>query len=101
VFADGRVDANWQGASKGFAGHVAVDGLQARERTSGNVPFAGTLTTNDRTAGAWQAILDRNAAQAQLRTNQVATIAALENDLVSAIQAINGLEATATSSIGG
>ncbi len=101
MFADGQVDANRQGASKSFAGHGAVDGLQAREGTSGNVPFAGTLTTNDRTAGAWQAILDHNATQAQLRTNHIATIAALEKDLVSAIQAINGLEATATSTICG
>jgi len=42
VFTDGSTDANWQGASKGFAGDVAVNGIVAAERTSGTVPFAGT-----------------------------------------------------------
>ena len=67
-FANGSQDANWQGASKGFAGEVAVNGVTAKERTSGNVPFAGTLYTNDSTLGAWQKIVDQNAGQASAST---------------------------------
>src|SRR6185436_14615827 len=54
LFTDGSKDANWQGASKGFVGDVAVNGIVASERTSGNVPYAGTIFTNDSTLGAWQ-----------------------------------------------
>src|SRR3954463_15743169 len=43
---DGIVDGNWQGASKGFVGDVAVNGLTASLRTSGTVPYAGTIYTN-------------------------------------------------------
>lgn len=42
-FANGSQDANWQGATKGFAGNVLVNGILASERTSGGVPFAGTI----------------------------------------------------------
>ena len=59
-FADGSTDANWQGATKGFVGDVAVDGIQAAERTSGGVPYAGTIYTNDSTLGAWASIVDQN-----------------------------------------
>ena len=30
-FSNGSTDANWQGATKGFIGDVAVDGIQADE----------------------------------------------------------------------
>lgn len=101
VFADGSVDANWQGATKGFAGDVVVDGLQARERTSGGVPFAGTLYTNDSTGGAWQSIVTTNAGQASLVTGQTSLVSGLEKDLVTAIQDINALAPTATASFAG
>src|SRR5262249_53877619 len=52
LFANGSQDANWQGATKGFVGNVAVDGILASERTSGGVPYAGTISTNDSTLGA-------------------------------------------------
>ena len=93
-FADGRDDANWQGATKGFVGDVAVDGIQADGRTSGSVPYAGTIYTNDVTLSAWQAIINQNAGQATGVTGEVARIAALEADLISAIQQINALPAT-------
>jgi hypothetical protein len=40
--ANGSNDANWQGASKGFAGNVVVDGIQAKERASGRSPSPAT-----------------------------------------------------------
>lgn len=93
-YSDGSTDANWQGASKGFVGDVAVDGIQASERTSGTVPYAGTIYTNDATLGAWQGIVDDNVGQASGSTGEVALITALESDLVSAFQQINALPAT-------
>ncbi|WP_064094027.1 hypothetical protein [Rossellomorea aquimaris] len=99
-FGDGRDDANWQGATKGFVGDVAVDGIQADERTSGGVPYAGTIYTNDITLGAWQDIVDQNdppevsPAQAFGSTGNVSLISNLETDLVSAFQQINALPAS-------
>jgi hypothetical protein len=93
-FANGSEDANWQGASKGFVGNVAVDGIQAKERTSGDVPYAGTIYTNDSTLGAWQKIVDQNLGQAAVSTGETARISGLENDLNSAFTQINGLTAT-------
>lgn len=93
-FADGSEDANWQAASKGFVGDVAVDGIQADERTSGTVPYAGTIYTNDTTLDAWQDIVDDNAGQASGVTGQVARINDLEADLASAFTQINALAAT-------
>ena len=68
VFTNGSGDANWQGATKGFAGDVVVNGIAAAERTSGGVPYAGTIYTNDSTLGAWQGIVDQNAGQAHAAT---------------------------------
>ena len=93
-FADARNDANWQGASKGYVGDVAVDGIQADQRTSGTVPYAGTIFTNDTTLGAWQDIVDDNPTQATGVTNQTVLIDDLENDLISAFQQINALTPT-------
>jgi hypothetical protein len=101
VFANGSQDANWQGATKGFSGDVVVDGLQARERTSGGVPYAGTLYTNDSSAGAWQGIIDQNGDQASVKTGQVELVSSLEQTLVQAIKDIGALSATPTSSFGG
>ncbi|ADL12660.1 DUF7507 domain-containing protein [Acetohalobium arabaticum] len=98
-FADGSTDANWQGATKGFVGDVAVDGIQASEGTSGSVPYAGTISTNDATLGAWQDIVDQNdppevdPAQAFASTNNGALITGLESDLANAFTQINALTA--------
>ena len=93
-FDRGNVDANWQGATKGFVGDVAVNGIVADERTSGSVPYAGTIYTNDTTLGAWQAIINQNIGQATGSTNQVARISGLQSDLYSAFAQINALPAT-------
>ncbi|GAB6139124.1 Ig-like domain-containing protein [Halanaerobaculum tunisiense] len=94
-FADANQDANWQGATKGYVGDVAVDGIQADERTSGDVPYAGTISTNDNTLGAWQQIVDQNLLQASAATNQNTLISNLEDDLISSFQQINALSVTA------
>ncbi len=93
-FANGASDANWQGATKGFAGDVVVDGLHASERTSGSVPYAGTISTNDSTLGAWQGIVDQNPTQASAATGRNALVTGLEGDLTSAISQIGSLPAT-------
>ena len=93
-FADARTDANWQGATKGFVGDVAVDGIQADERTSGGVPFAGTIYTNDSTLSAWQNIVNQNSGQASGSTGNVALISQLETSLNSAFTQINALAVT-------
>lgn len=96
VFTDGSIDANWQGATKGYVGDVGVDGLIASERTSGAVPYAGTIYTNDVTLGAWESIITQpvNAGQAFGSTGQVARIAGLEADLASAFAQIGSLPVT-------
>lgn len=94
LFTNGSVDANWQGASKGFVGNVLVDGLQARERTSGGVPYAGTITTNDGSLGAWQGIVNQNPGVAFAALNQGSTIADAEAKLAAAFTTINGLAVT-------
>jgi hypothetical protein len=100
VFTNGSTDANWQGASKGFVGNVAVDGIQASERTSGPMPYKGTISTNDTTLGAWQAIVNANStptlpvSQAFASYNNVALISGLEANLTSAFSQINALPVT-------
>lgn len=93
-FADGSTDANWQGASKGFVGDVAVDGIQASERTSGTVPYSGTIYTNDSTLGAWQKIVTDNPATATGITGDTGRISSLESDLGNAFSQIDGLSAS-------
>ncbi len=95
VFTDGRDDANWQGASKGFVGDVAIDGIQASERTSGSFAYAGTIYTNDATLGAWQAIVDNNPGQAFASYNQTTRIANLTTDLENVFTQVNALPVTA------
>jgi uncharacterized repeat protein (TIGR01451 family) len=99
LFTDGSVDANWQGASKGFAGEVWVNGLLAKERTSGNVPYSGTIHTNDTSLGAWQAIVNANpgrafASVANGSNTNVADYLAYEADLMSAFAQINAKAVT-------
>mgnify|MGYP003645838729 CR=1 FL=1 len=94
-FSNGSDDANWQGSSKGYVGDVAVDGIEAVERTSGTVPYAGTIVTNDDPLGVWQDIVADNPGQASANLGQGATISGLETDLSNAFTSINGLSATA------
>ena len=101
VFTNGSTDANWQSASKGFVGDVSVNGNTASLRTSGTVPYAGTIYTNAATLGAWQAIVTSNSppsvspAQAFASVNQTARITGLTTDLNNAFTQINALPATA------
>ncbi|MGR3783235.1 MAG: hypothetical protein ACU0DT_18470 [Albimonas sp.] len=94
VFTDGSSDANWQGATKGFSGDVAIDGISAAERTSGTVPYSGTIYSNAATLGAWQGIVTANPSTATGVTGAALRISALESDLASAFTQINGLTAT-------
>jgi uncharacterized repeat protein (TIGR01451 family) len=94
VFTDANAKANWQGATKGFVGDVAIDGIQANETTSGSVPYAGTIYTNDNTLGAWGNIVANNSGQAMSSLNQVSLISGLETDLANAFSQINALTAT-------
>ncbi|MEZ6195843.1 MAG: SdrD B-like domain-containing protein [Planctomycetota bacterium] len=96
--ADGSQDANWQGASKGFVGNVAIDGFQAGERTSGSFAFAGTISTNDSTLGAWQGIVDHNPGQASAALNDATRIQELEATLNAAFLQINALTSTSSTS---
>jgi hypothetical protein len=93
-FADGSVDANWQSASKGYLGNVIVDGIKAQERTSGSFAYAGILSTNDVSLGAWQAIVNNNAHQATAQFQQTSLVSHGEAQLAAAFAAINNLTAT-------
>jgi prepilin-type N-terminal cleavage/methylation domain-containing protein len=97
VFTDGRLDANWQSASKGFAGDVAVKGTLAKERTSGSFGFAGTIYTDDASLSSWQNIVGQkgNAGQAFAALNATSRISGLEANLAAAFAQINALPATA------
>lgn len=94
VFTNGSNDANWQGATKGFIGNVAVNGLEAAERTSGGVPYAGNLYTNAATQGSWQGILNQNLSQSNGMPNESGRISGLMNDLSNAFSTINNMPAT-------
>ncbi len=99
LFANGSQDANWQGATKGFAGNVVVDGIQAKERTSGGVPYAGTICTNDSTLSAWQNIVNQNAGQAFASLGDSCPFTAQkvsdqEAKLIAAFNYINNLPVT-------
>ena len=93
-FADGNVDANWQGATKGFVGNVLLDGIVAKERTSGGVPYAGTIYTNDTTLGAWQAIVSPNAGQASGNFGNTALVSNAKAKLLGAFAQIDALPVT-------
>ncbi|WP_300600732.1 Ig-like domain-containing protein [Niabella sp.] len=94
VFTDGSADANWQGATKGFVGNVAVSGT-AGFRTSGGVPYAGTINTNGASIGAWNSIVTQNSAQASASLNQTALMTSLAADFNRALNQINSLVSTA------
>jgi uncharacterized repeat protein (TIGR01451 family) len=94
VFTDGRNDANWQSASKGFVGNVAIDGLQAVEKTSGSFPYSGQIYTNDATLSAWGNIVSSNPSQASGVFNETARITGLTTNLESVFTQINALTVT-------
>jgi probable HAF family extracellular repeat protein len=94
VFTDGSSDANWQGASRGYAGSVAINGLKAKERTSGSFAYAGTIFTNRSQLDAWQGIVNNNPTQAASAVNQVARLNALEAELKARMVEINNLPVT-------
>jgi uncharacterized repeat protein (TIGR01451 family) len=94
VFTDGSSDANWQSSSKGYVGNVAINGLRARERTSGSFAYAGTIFTNNTRLNAWQSIVNNNSAQAATSANETARLAALEAELKARIVEINSLAVT-------
>ena len=73
---------------------MAIDGIQANESTSGGVPYAGTIYTNDTTLDAWQGIVNQNVGQASGSTGNVALISELESTLNNAFLQINALAAT-------
>lgn len=90
-FEDGSSDTNWQGATKGFYGDVAVDGINAAERTSGGVPYAGTIYTNDVTVDAFQDIIDQNVGQASSSVSETALIDDLTADFNNAWATLDAL----------
>ncbi len=94
VFTDGATDANWQSASKGYAGDVAVNGLLAQTRTSGTLAYAGTIATNAAGPGAWQRILGANLGQATVLPAQTALLDALDASLDDAFAQVDALAAT-------
>ena len=94
VYTDASSDGNWQAASKGFVGNVAVDGIQASERTSGTFDYSGTIYTNDGSAGAWEAIVSANSNTANSVVDEDDRIAVLEYDLANAMSQIDALPAS-------
>jgi PEP-CTERM motif-containing protein len=106
VFTDGSaggvIDYNLQGASKGYVGNIAVNGIAAGTnlRTSGTVPYAGTMYTNAPTLDSWQSIVDANRIpaigqnQASAVYNDVSRLSTLQIALTSAFTQINALPAT-------
>jgi hypothetical protein len=95
VFTNGSMDANWQSASKGFIGDVAINGDLAKERTSGSFGFKGKIYTNSANLGAFQQIINNNQGQAQGKYNQGSKINSLINDLNNALNQIKSLPVTA------
>jgi hypothetical protein len=93
-FSNGSVDANWQSASKGYVGNVAVNGLLAKERSSGSFAYAGTIFTNDNTLDGWQRIVGNNPSRSAAAFNEVARLTQLTAALESSFAEINALAAT-------
>jgi hypothetical protein len=91
VFTNGSAGANWQGATKGYVGNVAINGNTASFLTSGLVNYAGTVYTNGGSLGAWQSIVDANAGQATAMTY---SLNGMQGSLENAFSQINALPAT-------
>jgi hypothetical protein len=94
VFTNASQDANWQSASKGFSGDVAVDGTVLKFRTSGHFAYAGTIFTNTSSIGKWQGIIDDNKDQAQASYGQEWMITNLKSNLEYVFSRINSLTVT-------
>lgn len=94
VFTNGSQDINLQAPSKGFIGDIAIDGIQGIEKTSGTIPYAGTMYTNAGTLSNWQNIINANPGQAFSSLNQNARLTQLENELETAFALINALPVT-------
>lgn len=94
MFTNGSNDANWQGATKGFVGDAAVNGIDAKERNSGGVPYGGNIFTNDNSLGQWQNIINQNAAQSVGNFNEIDRINMLTINLNIAFAQINSLSPT-------
>lgn len=94
VFTDARNDANWQSASKGYIGDVAIDGIQAVEKTSGSFPYSGRIYTNATTLGAWATIISNNSSQASGITGETSRVTGLTTNLESVFTQINALTVT-------
>ena len=79
VFTNGSRGCQLARGDCGFVGDVAVNGISASERTSGTVPYAGTIYTNAATLGAWQDIVDDNVGQAFGATGEVTRCSGLQD----------------------
>ena len=71
-----------------------MNGIRATERTSGTVPYAGTIYSNDSTLGAWQNIVNSNPGQSAASTGKTALVNEATSQLNAAFLQINGLTAT-------
>eukprot|EP00977_Amphora_coffeiformis_P029607 scaffold41882_cov191-Amphora_coffeaeformis.AAC.1 len=96
VFLKGSTDGNWQGASKGFSGDVAVNGKICKERTSGTVPHQGNIVTNDANLGNWGAIVTQNNGHSVGVYDQADIITGLQSDFDASLASICDLPATHT-----
>jgi len=91
VFTDGTRDADLQGASKGFIGDITINGIMASERTSGTVPYAGTITTNAANLSKWQDIINDNTAQSTGVVGNSTLVNDLSSSLENAFAQVNAL----------
>ncbi len=94
VITDGNSDANWQSSSPGYVGDVAVNGLVARERSSGSFDYIGTIHTNRDQLDRYQRIINNNPSTASVQYNQHGLLDMLEADLEHAIATITDLPVT-------
>ena len=72
----------------------AYGGTILKEKTSGYVPYAGTITTNDHDLDEWQEIVDDNVGQASSILHESSVLNQLEHTLENAFSQINDLAVT-------
>ncbi|WP_238368755.1 pilus assembly protein TadG-related protein [Mesobacterium pallidum] len=92
--ADGSVDANWQGATKGFIGDTAVNGLVTKDRSSGGVPYDGTIYTNAPQLTGWDGIVAQNTGTAWTSPNETARIDDLMTVFNNALSKFGAMDPT-------
>jgi hypothetical protein len=73
---------------------VAVNGLLAKERSSGSFAYAGTIFTNDNTLSGWQRIVNNNPTQASAVFGEVSRLEQLEAWVKSSMRTINAMAVT-------